>query len=1774
MAYSLASLSAGQAIQAIYIGYYTRAADPYGFEFWLDLYQEHLDGDADGDAGLSLAGIANDFATQAETKAAYPFFESPNLASATNFITQVYLNLFDRVPDQAGLDFWAGVLSAGTLPTGEIVMAIIEGAVGGDIDTLSNKIEAATYFSQQAAENGIGTESNPITNDPEAMAAAKAAVDGAGNDGFGADDLAASKAATDAFIGDYGVVTPDDETFILTSTTDVVVGGDGNDTILGNEATLNNSDDLDGGAGDDILKVSVSAGSGDLFVAPTLSNIETVEVNGPNIDYTQDITIDLSNADGYSTLRSFQTTVNAPFTPWMPVVAFRDIQNVNGTDIEIIDTDVDHLYTYDTNAYATLGGGLDDAADILVQEVDGSDIILANEDGGRSDVDIVNLTSLDRSQVNSTTFNYIHRLEVGASFNELNVTGDADLEIEHFLDENLNDVDASTLDGDFIVDLIGQGERVALPDVGDPQTLFNVVGDLTVLGSMGDNRVDVSGDTNGTFIFQDGDDVLRVGNASDTGYQRQDVFGHLNVATQGGDDTVVLNATGVQQVLLGDGNDELYVNGNVDDLSTTAYNDGQSFIDAGAGNDYVDLDGQADIFTKDVENLDNDYQVLLGDGHDTLVANQGGDHIVDGGDGDDDIIINGNGDQVVTGGDGDDLVNIMGDGDQTVDTGAGDDQLLIAGDGDASAGGRFGHIISMGDGNDTGTILGDGVHDIDLGAGDDWFYIEGSRVPDNNIDNTIEDRQTTINAGDGDDYVGVNGDHFLLADLGAGNDAMELNADELSADDAINGNEGIDTLILHNSERTLQGGRVGASETSSTQSIEIFDLREANFNLRLTSDNFDTAQDKHITVQTTQADEIGLPAIPVGNGSFAYLSNGMSRADYNSIATQYFNYSGNSLNDYLLANGVSSIHFVDENADGDADVVSMSGQQFAAGDNTDTVDFYAEVAGSQTVDITDVPLSIGSGRSFELQGGNIRDIIVADDASINGRLILDYDYSADTNHSALDTLQVIDGAQITAADLRNVNGLEIIELMSASNDSQIWDIELNDRVINQTTGNAPLIIRVDPDVPEGSAVHIQLDPSIWNNSATNDVIIENVANAEIYIDGVLVTEPDYGVTDYNPSGLASIMVVQRLVFTENTDSLVGRDDVSDIFWADSLSELQDADSADGGIGGQDVLYLDNVTVSDPDESFHSQINSPELVGFEELVFDTGMNVEMEGLGGALTGGDSDLNTVRTGAGNDNLEEMEAIGSDWDEGYFLNGGDDFFETEGDDGDYYVDGGAGDDVAEVEDDDDIMATDIETIYLEGNADAVVRTIIGTDGNTMTITGRPDTNNNNYVQLDSDIMAAAGGLATVQLFDIEEVVDTGNNNNNIVLDNDRQGPDGDALVVLNGGNDNLTVTNVDELEVSAQTGTKTVNVGGGIASNVETFSYTGGTGVFAGVDNVTSVTDDDTNISTGDLADTINATTTQDGDVTIDGGSGNDTITVDADGFASVMGGSGDDSISVFAEDGAIVNGGSGDDVISVEVAAGWTSANAEVNGGDGDDSITVTVRGDETSSIDTGLGIDNVTLLDDVNGGEDSIIFGNIVYDAQQEVAAGTTQNFTQHGVDDAGYTGSANDGVDVITGFNMEGSGAGDEDILDFSAFVTDDEPGLSNDDDIGYGDWTGGNISNVSNIDYDFFIIPFIDEYKEVAVVAVDDGFVLDASHIVESGSGDAGIEVFDDGARVVITAYDTDNDGAFDTADIYYVQDVDQDAGQAWAVDHVATVEFATEIGAITSIDVDNLNF
>ncbi len=67
-----------QLIAELYIGYYDRAPDPTGLNFWLYSLNQ----------GVSLATIANDFANSGETTAVYPFLLNPTAAGYSALLPQ------------------------------------------------------------------------------------------------------------------------------------------------------------------------------------------------------------------------------------------------------------------------------------------------------------------------------------------------------------------------------------------------------------------------------------------------------------------------------------------------------------------------------------------------------------------------------------------------------------------------------------------------------------------------------------------------------------------------------------------------------------------------------------------------------------------------------------------------------------------------------------------------------------------------------------------------------------------------------------------------------------------------------------------------------------------------------------------------------------------------------------------------------------------------------------------------------------------------------------------------------------------------------------------------------------------------------------------------------------------------------------------------------------------------------------------------------------------------------------------------------------------------------------------------------------------------------------------------------------------------------------------------------------------------------------------------------------------------------------------------------
>ena len=120
-----------KAIQEMYVAYFNRPADPAGLAYW-----EGVVAAANG----STAAVGAAFAASAEYKAEY---EDLN---ATGTLRQIYRNLFNTEADDAGLAYWANLVSTGQLSIDKAVTAIAAGAQGVHKTTFANKVIVSTAF--------------------------------------------------------------------------------------------------------------------------------------------------------------------------------------------------------------------------------------------------------------------------------------------------------------------------------------------------------------------------------------------------------------------------------------------------------------------------------------------------------------------------------------------------------------------------------------------------------------------------------------------------------------------------------------------------------------------------------------------------------------------------------------------------------------------------------------------------------------------------------------------------------------------------------------------------------------------------------------------------------------------------------------------------------------------------------------------------------------------------------------------------------------------------------------------------------------------------------------------------------------------------------------------------------------------------------------------------------------------------------------------------------------------------------------------------------------------------------------------------------------------------------------------------------------------------------------------------------------------------------------------------------------------------------------------
>lgn len=473
---ALPTLQQQEEVAALYAAFWNRAPDPTGFGRWVSDYANGV---------VTYAQMADVFRNSAEGVAAYPKFET-----SSEFVDQVYYNVFNRNPDDAGKAYWQGLLDSGKYTESQLVVQMISSAqaqaAAGNPDGLrfDNVIDVALYVVTDYLSGNItaGQAAVVTTNAFRYVTADPASIE-----------------TSVLYINRIPVGEPEN----LTVTQDVLYGTAGNDLFIGalgaeNANTLTLGDRLYGGWGDDRLDITLSASvAANSFM---VNEIEFVNISAAGTD------IGITNAFAGVELIQFEDTT--------------------GYDLVVggLSGQVDASIYNVAQATLSIQSGVSLAEQTLsLDTVDTVTVVLDNTAGGG--VDVLNVRSfgggaqditLAGDVLNATELNI--NAQAGVSFAALDM-GNLD---------QINIVSAASAD----IDLGHAG--IALSDTATGTITVNALlaeGDVSLV-------LDNDGADNALFAdFGAGDDTLDIQLNTDAGGSVVDV------AMGAGDDTVIVNYT-------------------------------------------------------------------------------------------------------------------------------------------------------------------------------------------------------------------------------------------------------------------------------------------------------------------------------------------------------------------------------------------------------------------------------------------------------------------------------------------------------------------------------------------------------------------------------------------------------------------------------------------------------------------------------------------------------------------------------------------------------------------------------------------------------------------------------------------------------------------------------------------------------------------------------------------------------------------------------------------------------------------------------------------------------------------------------------------------------------------------------------------------------------------------------------------------------------------------------------------------------------------------------
>lgn len=273
-------------VQQLYIAFYQRPADPDGLYYWAQRLEV---------AGGSLEGIIDAFATSAEAVSLYDTNGDGKLDGNDNMtvlVTAIYQALFNRTPDQTGLQFYVDALTSGSFPDGRpatpgrVALDILNGAQNDDRILVDNKTEAAMRFTE-TLDPGLDGQNYQATYAGEADAQqGRDFLRGVGVVRSSIPDQAETTKFIQDHVADSGdpiVSPPAGQTFTLTTAlSETINGSAGDDTITGlmdgTNNTFNFNDQIDGGGGVDTLNLYVGTGPQTAPLGASVKNVEVINI--------------------------------------------------------------------------------------------------------------------------------------------------------------------------------------------------------------------------------------------------------------------------------------------------------------------------------------------------------------------------------------------------------------------------------------------------------------------------------------------------------------------------------------------------------------------------------------------------------------------------------------------------------------------------------------------------------------------------------------------------------------------------------------------------------------------------------------------------------------------------------------------------------------------------------------------------------------------------------------------------------------------------------------------------------------------------------------------------------------------------------------------------------------------------------------------------------------------------------------------------------------------------------------------------------------------------------------------------------------------------------------------------------------------------------------------------------------------------------------------------------------------------------------------------------